>query len=81
MSQANMIASLCGLRMCMDGVVSEMDLHLSYVPLAHVLERSTAGEKMAVSAALQLTSTASSEDDFGSSHSGGAWSMQPSRGL
>ena len=35
-----MIASLCGLRMCMDGVVGETDLHLSYVPLAHVFERS-----------------------------------------
>ena len=34
-----MIASLCGLRMCMDGVVGETDLHLSYVPLAHVFER------------------------------------------
>ena len=40
LSQANMIASLCGLRMCMDGVVGETDLHLSYVPLAHVFERS-----------------------------------------
>ena len=39
-SQASLVASLCGLRMCMAEVADERDVHLSYVPLAHVFERS-----------------------------------------
>ncbi|KAL1512425.1 hypothetical protein AB1Y20_005681 [Prymnesium parvum] len=40
LSQANMVASLCALRLAAHGVVSKHDTYLSYVPLAHIFERS-----------------------------------------
>ncbi|KAL3922100.1 MAG: hypothetical protein SGPRY_004683 [Prymnesium sp.] len=40
LSQANLVASLCALRLAAAGVVGNDDTYLSYVPLAHIFERS-----------------------------------------
>eukprot|EP00966_Prymnesium_polylepis_P312259 7215313-Prymnesium_polylepis.1 len=40
LSQANLVASLCALRLSAHGVVGDSDVYLSYVPLAHIFERS-----------------------------------------
>ena len=40
LSQANMVASLCALRLSTQRVMGEEDTYLSYVPLAHIFERS-----------------------------------------
>ena len=40
LSQASLVASLTALRLATAALVCERDVHLSYVPLAHIFERS-----------------------------------------